>query len=356
MFLRNKIIFASVAVFSMLAGTIAAHAGAAQATTAVNVRSGPGTNFQVLDRLKAQEKVDATECHQRKWCYVKHQGINGWVSIKYLTAVRTSRSHRGRNCKFVFKLDKRGPTFNTECEAPQNLDNFGQGPEENDVQGFRINNRAAATACFYTGINYSGTEACIGASNHKNLRGMNDSFASLRLYNGAAAKLCTGHSFRGKCRTFTKDRANLPKDTNKKASSAMIFAQFQQAVVKPKLPNESKPITKKLGGKAILRASQRFDLDTGKIGRLGADVQYARTSDGRTYLRTVNGAEIALISKRRVGFRGCRAAVYDISTLSQSQMPKGSYLCVKTSEGRIAQVQIGNISNSRIDLNFSTYK
>lgn len=355
MFLRNKIIFASVAVFSLFASSITAYAGAAQATTAVNVRSGPGTNFQVLDRLKSQEKVDATECYKSKWCYVKHEGVNGWVSAKYLTAVRTKRAVQGQNCKFVFKLDNTGPTFKMECEEPKSQNNFGEGPDENDT--LKVNpGKAAPTACFYTGINFSGTEACIGASTHNTLRGMNDSFASVRVYNGAAVKLCVDNSFGGKCRTYAQDRARLHNDIYKKASSVKIFSQFQSAAAKTRLPNESKPLTRKLGGKAVLRASQRFDLDTGKIGRNGADLQFARTNDGRSYLRTVNGAKIALISNSKRGASACNAAIYDINSLSQSQMPAGSYICVKTNENRLSQLQIGKISNTRINMNFATFQ
>lgn len=55
------------------------------ARSPVNVRSGPGTQFSIVDRLQGGEKVNREQCtSDEKWCYVTHDGPDGWVSANYL--------------------------------------------------------------------------------------------------------------------------------------------------------------------------------------------------------------------------------------------------------------------------------
>jgi uncharacterized protein YraI len=61
----------------------AALADPGQATASVNVRSGPGVGYAVLDTLYPGEDVDVQRC-TGGWCYVVHDGPNGWVSASYL--------------------------------------------------------------------------------------------------------------------------------------------------------------------------------------------------------------------------------------------------------------------------------
>jgi hypothetical protein len=62
-------------------------AAAAQATGAVNVRSGPSTSYTIVDQLYRGEVVDVTQCRTTGWCYVIHAGPDGWVSRNYLTGI-----------------------------------------------------------------------------------------------------------------------------------------------------------------------------------------------------------------------------------------------------------------------------
>lgn len=57
----------------------------ASATRSVNVRSGPGTGYHVVDRLYRGEHVNITR-HSDGWCYVRKSGPDGWVSCSYLRA------------------------------------------------------------------------------------------------------------------------------------------------------------------------------------------------------------------------------------------------------------------------------
>lgn len=74
---------------STLAILMATEAFAVEAMpiTELNVRSGPGPRFAVLDRLYQGEVVDVTECEGSGWCMVYHDGPDGWVSARYLSQV-----------------------------------------------------------------------------------------------------------------------------------------------------------------------------------------------------------------------------------------------------------------------------
>ncbi len=72
--------------FVFIASISAALAAPAQATTAVNVRSGPGVGHNIVSVLLAGENVNVTQC-EGNWCYVEKNGPDGWVSGKFLAPV-----------------------------------------------------------------------------------------------------------------------------------------------------------------------------------------------------------------------------------------------------------------------------
>lgn len=72
---------AALMVAAMSAG---AFAWEAVATTSVNVRSGPGTNFRVVEVLQRGEVVDVEYCRSG-WCFLDlGWNGNGWTSQRYL--------------------------------------------------------------------------------------------------------------------------------------------------------------------------------------------------------------------------------------------------------------------------------
>ena len=76
---------AAAATLLLLAGTAAASAATAYASTTVNVRSGAGTGYPVVDVLRAGERVDVDYC-RGAWCAVEKRGVDGWVNANYLSA------------------------------------------------------------------------------------------------------------------------------------------------------------------------------------------------------------------------------------------------------------------------------
>lgn len=84
----------SASAMALMLLSQAAWAVDAVATSDVNVRSGPGASYQRLDTLFGGEAVNITEC-QGGWCYVEHDGPDGWVSANYLAAAGGSGSSGG---------------------------------------------------------------------------------------------------------------------------------------------------------------------------------------------------------------------------------------------------------------------
>ena len=84
--LRHIAIGLASALFALVAGATAASAATAYASSTVNVRSGPGTSYRVVDRLARGENVNVQRCRSSGWCYITHPGPDGWVSARYLVS------------------------------------------------------------------------------------------------------------------------------------------------------------------------------------------------------------------------------------------------------------------------------
>ena len=87
--LKKSALTAGLAAAMILGGTAATLAVEAYATGGVNVRSGPGTGYRVVDQLYRGESVDVRGC-EGGWCRVVHSGPDGWVSASYLARDRRS--------------------------------------------------------------------------------------------------------------------------------------------------------------------------------------------------------------------------------------------------------------------------
>lgn len=81
--LSLKLLAGAVAGLALAASAGATLASPGQATASVNVRTGPGTSYPVVDTLYPGEDVDIGRC-TGGWCYVRHSGADGWVSGRYL--------------------------------------------------------------------------------------------------------------------------------------------------------------------------------------------------------------------------------------------------------------------------------
>lgn len=118
---KYKSALAAIAASLMLM-TVPAVAGTT-VSASLNIRTGPGTDFRVVDVLSRGEHVEVHDCH-RGWCRISHHGPDGWVSARYLSnAPRTHiiiistptyhvRSRDYRPNYFHRKSVVSAPTFN----------------------------------------------------------------------------------------------------------------------------------------------------------------------------------------------------------------------------------------------------
>jgi uncharacterized protein YraI len=77
----------SAGLGAVIVGLTAGAAMAAVASASVNVRTGPGTSYGIVDVLRPGESVDITD-RDGGWCRVDKAGPNGWVSCNYLVSSR----------------------------------------------------------------------------------------------------------------------------------------------------------------------------------------------------------------------------------------------------------------------------
>ncbi|MET0575229.1 MAG: DUF1236 domain-containing protein [Mesorhizobium sp.] len=84
--MKPKLVVSAVAL-GMLAMSGAAFAATATATTDLNVRAGPGPQYEVVGVVGAGQAAEITGCLDgSKWCQIASNGGNGWVYSDYLTS------------------------------------------------------------------------------------------------------------------------------------------------------------------------------------------------------------------------------------------------------------------------------
>jgi uncharacterized protein YraI len=72
---------------SLLMGTAASAAVQANATTDLNLRVGPGPQFDVVDVIAGEDAVTVNTCLEgRNWCEVTYGETTGWAYADYLSA------------------------------------------------------------------------------------------------------------------------------------------------------------------------------------------------------------------------------------------------------------------------------
>ncbi|RVT84359.1 DUF1236 domain-containing protein [Rhodobacteraceae bacterium CCMM004] len=83
---RSVRLTAAAAVAAGLAVGPVAAATEAMATTDLNIRSGPGPQYEVLGVISGEDMAMVDGClAERNWCRVSYEGIEGWSYGAYLT-------------------------------------------------------------------------------------------------------------------------------------------------------------------------------------------------------------------------------------------------------------------------------
>ncbi|MET3924697.1 SH3 domain-containing protein [Devosia sp. 2618] len=214
----------------------AAYAAPGVVTANVNVRSGPGTNYPVIDTARTGTRVDVQQC-QGSWCYVTNNGRPGWVSATYLSAGQsgaTPVNPTQPGLSFGFSTGPGGPTFNFGVGQPQVQPPIivqppvvrppvqppivvqpprpGPGPTQPPrpprppiIDPVPV----AAEVCFYDQRGFRGPSFCLeSGDNVANLNNWADRISSIENRSGLEVQVCTQSNYRG-CRTYTTSSSQL---------------------------------------------------------------------------------------------------------------------------------------------------
>lgn len=101
-----------------------------------------------------------------------------------------------------------------------------------------------------------------------------------------------------------------------------------------------------------------FDLDEGgELTTDGADFWYrVVNSSTRRLVPRNGGAQVALGDGSNRGFDGCRRASFSTRPVDMNRLTVGSYVCVKTSEGRISQFRVNGYSGRTMRIGYTTWE
>lgn len=345
--------FVGAAVLGLAALAPAAQAVEAVATTWLNVRSGPGGGFAVVTTLAPNTAVNVTECQDNGWCYVEHAGPGGWVSSTYLAAPSAGGGGgTDPDCKLSLTIGPSGPTLSLVCgDGSLSLPLPGTPPPEPPPPP------VGDQACFFQDPNFGGQEFCYGTGTLNSLNAaFNNKISSVTLTGAARARLCDSTNLGGPCYTITSDTANLAAAINNKASSLAVHTGPWLEVVPLPLPPilPLLPVTHSTG---LIDLNQTFtaNLDDGSIGGAGADIWYHAVTQTQKFIAPRNGAQLALGDGSNRGYAGCRIASYNSAEIPLASIPVGTYVCVKTSEGRTSQFRLNGYAGTTMKLGYTTW-
>lgn len=188
---------AVLAIVGVLGGVSSTFAYEAAATSALNVRTGPGTNYAVVGALSANQIVEVTECNaSNTWCNVQAANIRGWASARYLRPLS-------------------GSTQPTRPQPAQPDVGFSINTPGFSVQIGSGNNRPqpapSGRVCFYEDYDYAGRSFCsrTGEQARSLDNFWNDRIRSARVEGNTSATVCTGSGFSGRCASIDRSVRNL---------------------------------------------------------------------------------------------------------------------------------------------------
>ena len=185
----------AVAATAVVVFLPAAYAAPGVVTSNVNVRSGPGTSYGVIDVVQRGQQVDVQQC-QGSWCYIAKPGPDGWVSANYLSAgggAPVNPSQPGLSFGFTIG----GPN------GPQV--NIGVGNTRPPV----VIQPVYGEVCFYDRTRFRGDSFCFEEGDSaRNLGDWADRISSIENPDGLQVQVCSESSYRN-CRTYTTSASSL---------------------------------------------------------------------------------------------------------------------------------------------------
>lgn len=112
-------------------------------------------------------------------------------------------------------------------------------------------------------------------------------------------------------------------------------------------------------GPIVVPQTYRFNLDNGNIGGAGADMWFQAVTPIKMFLKPRNGAKMAVGDRSNRGYAGCSVASYSGARVNINALPVGSYVCVKTNQGRISQFRVNALTPGypkKLKLGYTTWQ
>lgn len=342
------------AALIITSGALGAWATDAVATVELNVRTGPGSDFGVLDTLDTGELVNTTECTDSGWCYVEQDGPDGWVYSSYLTAPTPPGGGATQNCELRLTLSGGTPKLELVCETPEPPPAPAPSGDE---------------ACFYLEANFQGPYFCYGAGELASLNaGFNDQISSVKLNGNARARICMDTNLSGFCRIVTSDTPVLGVLMNNQVSSLRVFTDSGAPSVSPAplpvpmplpmpipIPLGQTPPQTYRSGTLNIASSFTADLDGGNVGGAGADLWHHAINAAVRRLEPMGDAALARGDGSNRGYAGCREAAFSADPVPFAELTEGTYVCVRTDQGRIAQFRVNGYTGTTLRIGFTTW-
>lgn len=171
----------------------AAYAQPGTVTTNVNVRSGPGTNYGVVDTVRRGTQVDVRQC-QGSWCYIDKPGPDGWVSSSYLTT-GGGPANPGQ------------PGISIGI-GPGGI-NIGVGNPQPPVVRPPVVTPVYSEVCFFERTRQRGASMCMEPGESiRDLDDWADQISSISNPDGLQVQVCSESNFRN-CRIYTTSASSL---------------------------------------------------------------------------------------------------------------------------------------------------
>jgi len=345
----------------LLMSSLAASAVEATATVQLNVRTGPGTSFGVIDTLDPGELVNTTECQASGWCYIEQAGPNGWVSSNYLQAVPPPAPPGSGtpDCQLRLTLGGGGqPTLELICGPTPGTPTPPPPPPPPPPSGDE--------ACFYRDANFQGPHFCYAPGELNSLNStFNDRISSVRLNGNVNAKLCVNNNLGGYCATITSNAPVLGALINNRASSLRVYTPGTPGVIVPiplpiptPIPIPLPPVIPGTFKSGLISIPSSFtaNLDTGATGGAGVDIWHHAINAAVRRLEVRNGAKLALGDGSNRGYSGCNSASFSSNPIPFASLTIGTYVCAKTNAGRISQFRVNGYDGTTLEIGFTTWK
>lgn len=194
----------AVAATAMVVFLPAAQAAPGVVTSNVNVRSGPGTGYAVVDTVRSGQPVDVQQC-EGSWCYISKPGPDGWVSANYLSSGGRPVNPSQPGISFGFTVGPDGPSINFGVgpQRPQPGRPGRPGPRPPVIQP------VLGEVCFYDGSRFRGASFCVQEGQSiRNLGDWADRISSIENPDGLNVQVCSETGLRN-CRTYTTSASTL---------------------------------------------------------------------------------------------------------------------------------------------------